>query len=254
MKQTVLVIAAHPDDEVLGCGGTIARHVAEGDEVHVVILAEGATSRDVTRNPEARTQELGELAQAAHKAKDILGVSSLHLHQFPDNRMDGVDLLDVIKCVEEHIGRVVPSVVYTHHAGDLNMDHQVTHKAVVTACRPQPGHAVNTVLFFEVPSSTEWQTPGSGAAFTPNWFVDISETLKQKKEALEAYADEMRSWPHARSTEAVEHLARWRGASVGTEAAEGFVLGRFMKVQGARGKVQGARDKAVNRWLENGKL
>jgi len=232
MKQTILVIAAHPDDEILGCGGTIARHVAEGDEVHVVILAEGATSRDATRNSKAREQELSDLAQAAHKAKDILGVSSLHLHRFPDNRMDGVELLDVIKVIEGHIWHLRPAIVYTHHAGDLNIDHQITHRAVVTACRPQTGQKVNTLLFFEVPSSTEWQISGSGATFTPNWFVDISEALQQKEEALAAYAGEMRPWPHARSIEAVEHLARWRGATVGAEAAEGFVLGRQIWCKG----------------------
>lgn len=226
MKQTVLVTAAHPDDEVLGCGGTIARHVAEGDEVHVLILAEGATSRDESRNPEARTQELTELAQAAHKAKDILGVSSLHLHQFPDNRMDGVDLLDVIKVVEERIQQLRPTVVYTHHSGDLNIDHQITHKAVTTACRPAPGQTVQTLLFFEVPSSTEWQTPDKCSAFVPNWYVDISNIQDRKREALFAYSAEMRPWPHARSVEAVEHLVRWRGSSIGVEAAEGFMLGR----------------------------
>jgi LmbE family N-acetylglucosaminyl deacetylase len=226
MKQTVLVIAAHPDDEVLGCGGTIVRHVAESDEVHVLILAEGATSRDKARNPEAREDELSGLAQAAYRAGDILGISSLHMHQFPDNRMDGVELLDVVKCVEEHFERVCPTIVYTHHYGDLNIDHQITHKAVITACRPAPGQTVQTLLFFEVPSSTEWQIPDKCATFAPNWYIDISNTLDRKREALFAYSAEMRPWPHARSIEAVEHLARWRGANIGVEAAEGFVLGR----------------------------
>ncbi|WP_321417463.1 PIG-L deacetylase family protein [uncultured Desulfobacter sp.] len=228
MQQTILVIAAHPDDEVLGCGGTIARHVADGDRVHVVILAEGATSRDATRNTDVREQELTTLAQAADNANDILGVTSLHLHQFPDNRMDGVELLDVIKVVEEHIKNVRPTIVYTHYDGDLNIDHQVVHRAVVTACRPQPGQTVLTLLFFEVPSSTEWRTPGSNPVFAPNWFVDITKTLECKKDALAAYAVEMRSWPHSRSIKAVEYLSGWRGASVGIEAAEGFLLGRRM--------------------------
>jgi LmbE family N-acetylglucosaminyl deacetylase len=228
-NQTVLVIAAHPDDEILGCGGTMARHINQGDAVHVVILAEGATSRDAARSRKSREQELNNLAEAAQKAGDTLGISSLHLHQFPDNRMDGVDLLDVVKCVEEHIGHFRPNVVYTHHAGDVNVDHQVIHKAVVTACRPQPGHPVKTLLFFEVPSSTEWQIPGNGASFLPNWFVDISDFLDKKMEALDAYCCEMRPWPHARSIEAVEYLARWRGASVGVEAAEGFMLGRMVR-------------------------
>jgi len=226
MKQSILVIAAHPDDEVLGCGGTIARHVREGDKVHVVILAEGVTSRDQSRCCQERHQALSKLAEAAHKAKDLLGITSLHLHQFPDNRMDGVDLLDVIKCVEEHILRVSPGIVYTHHSGDLNIDHQVVHRSVVTACRPQPDQCVHTLLFFEVASSTEWQTSSSAPAFVPNWFVNISDTVEAKIEALSAYDIEMRAWPHARSVEAIKSLAKWRGACAGLEAAEGFVVGR----------------------------
>jgi len=222
----VLVIAAHPDDEVLGCGATIARHVHLGDEVHVVILAEGATSRQEKRDRCQRLSELSQLAEAAHKAKEILGVKTLNLHDFPDNRMDSVDLLDVVKTVEAHIDSIKPDVVYTHHAGDLNIDHRRTHDAVVTACRPQPQQPVSTILFFEVLSSTEWQTPGSAPPFMPNWFVDVSATLNFKLKALQAYESEMRLWPHIRSIEAVKYLARWRGASIGVEAAEAFVVGR----------------------------
>jgi len=224
--ENILVIAAHPDDEVLGCGAAIARHAERGDTVHVVIMAEGATSRDQKRDREERRGELSELASAAHEAKEILGVSTLVLHDFPDNRMDSVDLLDVVKVVEHHIARVRPSLVYTHHAGDVNIDHRRVHEAVITACRPQPLHPVKTLLFFEVQSSTEWQTPGSAPPFAPNWFVDVSTTLDAKLKALQAYEAEMRPWPHSRSWEAVEHLARWRGASLGVAAAEAFVVGR----------------------------
>jgi len=221
-----LFIAAHPDDEVLGCGGTIVKHVQNGDEVHVVILAEGVTSRDKVRERESRAGELSQLAQAAHEAGRILGVQSVELHDFPDNRMDSVDLLDVVKVVETAIDRYKPDMVYTHHAGDVNIDHRIVHQAVVAACRPLPGQCVKTLLFFEVPSSSEWQTPSSAPAFFPNYFVDISDCLNKKLQALEAYRSEMRPWPHPRSLEAVEHLAHWRGATVGVEAAEGFVLGR----------------------------
>jgi len=224
--KTVLVIAAHPDDEVLGCGGTIAKHVASGDEVHVTILAEGATSRDERRDREKRTSELSGLADAAHKANDLLGVRMLTMYDFPDNRMDSVDLLDIVKVVESQISRIHPDIIYTHHAGDVNIDHQRIHEAVVTACRPLPQQYVKTLLFFEIPSSTEWQITGSAPPFLPNWFVNVEQTLEKKIEALKLYAPEMRAWPHARSLKAVEYLARWRGASVGCEAAEAFVLGR----------------------------
>ena len=222
----ILIIAAHPDDEVLGCGGTIAKHVQNGDEVHVVILAEGVTSRDKVRERESRAGELSQLAQVAQEVGRILGVQSVELHDFPDNRMDSVDLLDVVKVVETFIGKYKPDMVYTHHSGDVNIDHRIVHQAVVTACRPLPGQCVKTLLFFEVPSSSEWQTFGSAPAFLPNYFVDISDCLNKKLQALEAYGSEMRPWPHSRSLAAVEHLARWRGATVGVEAAEGFVLGR----------------------------
>jgi LmbE family N-acetylglucosaminyl deacetylase len=222
----VLVIAAHPDDEVLGCGGTISRHAAVGDEVHVVILAEGVTSRDKIRERSRRSTELSILAEAAHAASKILGACSLTLHDLPDNRLDAIDLLDVVKLVENHLQTVTPDIVYTHHAGDLNIDHRRVHDAVITACRPLPGHTVKTLLFFEVPSSTEWQTPGSAPSFSPDWFIDVSKTLSTKLQALRAYQAEMKPWPHPRSLEAVEHLARWRGASVGATAAEAYVLGR----------------------------
>jgi LmbE family N-acetylglucosaminyl deacetylase len=224
----VLVVAAHPDDEVLGCGGTMARHAAAGDEVRVLILAEGATSRRAKREPARDRDALAGLGRAAMLAAKRLGIAHTELEKFPDNRMDGVDLLDVVKAIESRVAKFRPEVVYTHHAADLNVDHRVAHQAVLTACRPLPGATVARILCFEVPSSTEWQSP-AGGHFAPDWFVDISRTLQAKIKALQAYAGEMRPWPHARSLRAVEHLARWRGASAGLEAAEAFVLARAIE-------------------------
>jgi len=226
-KRSVLVIAAHPDDEVLGCGGTIARHAQAGDEVHVVILAEGLTSRGSSRTDRhCYDDSLSLLAQSAEHASRVLGVASLNLYHFPDNRMDSIDRLEVVKMVETVVSQRQPEIVYTHHAGDVNIDHRVVHDAVVTACRPIPGRGIKTLLFFEIASSTEWQAPGLAPAFSPNWFIDISAALEKKMEALHAYHSEMRAWPHSRSIRAIEHLARWRGASAGMEAAEAFMLGR----------------------------
>jgi N-acetylglucosamine malate deacetylase 1 len=225
-QETVLVVAAHPDDEILGCGGTIAQHIRDGDEVYVLIMAEGVTSRDQQRDRSAHISELSDLAQAAHTANRILGTTSLTLKNLPDNRMDSLDRLDVIKIVEEFIQSHTPTIIYTHHAGDVNIDHRRIHEAVITACRPIPGQQVSILLFFEIASSTEWQPPASATNFSPNWFVDISRTLDLKLEALRAYHTEIRPWPHARSVEALGHLARWRGAMVGVEAAEAFALGR----------------------------
>ena len=224
MADSVLVVAAHPDDEVLGCGGTIARHDDAGDQVQVLIVAEGATSRQQQRDRNQASDELSALAQAAQQAGVILGASGVELLDLPDNRLDSLDRLDLIKQIEVRIERHQPQVVYVHHAGDVNIDHRRLHEAVVTACRPTPGQPVRRLLSFEVASSTEWQPPGSAPAFHPNWFVDITAQWPRKREALEVYASEMRPWPHARSFQAVEHLARWRGAQVGVEAAEAFCL------------------------------
>ena len=216
MSKSILFVAAHPDDEVLGCGGTIARHADAGDQVQVLIVAEGATSRQLQRNRNQATGELSALAQAAQRAGAILGSQGVELLDLPDNRLDSLDRLDLIKQIEQRIARHQPQVVYVHHAGDVNVDHRLLHEAVVTACRPTPRQPVQRLLSFEVASSTEWQPPGSAPPFQPNWFVDISAQWPRKRE--------MRPWPHARSLEALEHLARWRGAQVGVEAAEAFCL------------------------------
>lgn len=221
----ILAIAAHPDDEVLGCGGTLARWAEEGHAVHVLLLADGESSRGAEQAaaPGAR---IAQRECAALRARDILGCRSLELLALPDNRLDGIPLLDVIRPIEAAIARLRPRTVLTHHAGDLNIDHRIVHAAVVTACRPQAGHPVEELLFFEIPSSTEWQTPGSAPPFQPNVFIDISRTAAKKRAALQAYADEMRDFPHPRSFAALDALAGWRGATAGVEAAEAFVLGR----------------------------
>lgn len=224
MHKSILILAAHPDDEVLGCGGTIAKLVDEGATVNVAFVADGVFSR--IGEESAKQQELTARRTAAQGACAILGVKSVSFGDFPDNRMDTIPLLDITQAVEALIAKHQPEMVFTHHAGDVNIDHRRLHEAVATACRPQQGHPVKTLLCFEVPSSTEWQLPGSAPAFMPNWFVDISTTLDRKLAALEAYADELRAWPHPRSRQGVEHLAHWRGATVGVDAAEAFILGR----------------------------
>lgn len=230
--KSVLVIAAHPDDEVLGCGGTIALHANNGDYVNVAILAEGLTSRKKVRNRDLFNEEFKILRNAAYSANEILGVKDVRLFDFPDNRMDSIDRLDVIKVVEDIINEIKPDIIYTHHIGDVNIDHTRIHEAVITAVRPIPGnHIVEELIFFETASSTEWMTPGTAPPFVPNYFVNIESTLHKKLEALRAYEYEMRDWPHARSIKALEHLAKWRGANIGVNAAEAFVIGRKIKMK-----------------------
>jgi N-acetylglucosamine malate deacetylase 1 len=235
----VAVVVAHADDEVLGCGGTLKRHTLSGDEVWTIILADGESSR--LDGDAAAKRTVGHLIekrkQATVNASSVLGIQHIETHDFPDNQMDTCPLLDIVKAIEGHFSSIAPHIVYTHHFGDVNVDHRIVHEAVITACRPMPSCAVEQLLFFETPSSTEWQAPHSGKAFLPNWFVDISETLPDKLAALKCYKDEMRAWPHARSYKAVEHLARWRGATVGCEAAEAFTLGRAIRVVGGARKL-----------------
>ena len=228
MSRSVLVVVAHPDDEVLGCGATIARHSANGDSVHVLIMAEGLTSRDSQRYRSKYESELETLKQTAEDAAKILGVTSLQTYDFPDNRMDSVDLLDVIKVIESALDQCNPEVVYTHYNGDLNIDHRIVHEAVVTACRPLPANKVRKLLFCEIPSSTEWQVSTAAPGFNPNWYVDVTATSEAKLKALALYESELKPWPHPRSIEAVKTLMKWRGASVGIEAAEAFVVGRVI--------------------------
>lgn len=226
MNKRVLVVAAHPDDEVLGVGGTIARHAANGDRVRILIMAEGLTSRDDVRDAAAHAAELAALHARAHEVARLLGAEDVTLFSFPDNRMDSVTLLDVVKKIEHVVDEFRPDTVYTHHAGDVNVDHQVTHEAVVTACRPLPGEPVRDIYFFETLSSTEWQMMTAERAFLPQVYVDIAPYMEKKLAALHLYECEMRPYPHSRSYEAVEQLAALRGFTVGRRCAEAFMLGR----------------------------
>ena len=217
----ILVVAAHPDDEVLGAGGTIARHAQNGDRVTIAILGEGITSRRLSRE-RADEKLLQSLGADARRAAKLVGCEDLRLFQLPDNRFDHVDHLDVVKVVEEVVDTTKPQIVYTHHHGDLNTDHVITARAVLTACRPLPGTQVRRILAFEVPSSTGWGFPEH--AFSPTVFVDISCTLDAKVEAMKAYCSEVRDHPHPRSPQALADRARAWGSQVGVPAAEPFVL------------------------------
>jgi N-acetylglucosamine malate deacetylase 1 len=216
----ILVVAAHPDDEALGCGGTLAKHANTGDEVHILFMTDGESARGLTVANAQRRKE------ASLAAAEILGAKSPTFFDFPDNEMDVVPRIRIAQAIEDEMASLAPDIVYTHHAHDLNIDHRITHEAVMIALRPQPHAPKPTILSFEVPSSTEWQTPGAITAFIPNWYVDISAFMPAKKAALMAYHKEMRAWPHPRSLKAVEHLAHWRGACVGVKAAEALSLAR----------------------------
>ncbi|MDC0311140.1 PIG-L family deacetylase [Akkermansiaceae bacterium] len=226
-KERVLVVAAHADDEALGCGGTIARHIAKGDSVHVIFLTDGVGSRN--EDCSGATDAVARVS-ASIAALAVLGVeeSNVTSFSFPDNALDSVPRLEVVKAIESVISQVQPEVVYTHHAGDLNVDHRYAYEATMTACRPQPGSSVKEIYSYEVPSSTGWLGVSYGCPFVPTRYISIGGFLKTKVEALEAYIEEMHPFPHARSFEAVKILAKHRGSQVGVPAAEAFVVERVI--------------------------
>jgi LmbE family N-acetylglucosaminyl deacetylase len=218
----VLIVAAHPDDEVLGCGGAIARHADRGDAVLIVFAADGETSRT------GGEKRLSGRRDCARKAADILKAREPLFFDFPDNRMDTVPLLDVVQQLEKVVADFQPTIAYTHHGCDLNVDHRVVHQATITALRPMPGRPTRGIFAFEVPSSTEWAV-APPSAFLPTRFVDISSVLDRKIAALKCYEVEMREFPHSRSIESLRALAAWRGASVGLTAAEAFLTLRWIE-------------------------
>jgi LmbE family N-acetylglucosaminyl deacetylase len=220
----VLVCAAHPDDEVLGCGGAIARHSKAGDDVFIVFVSDGVLSRP--KDADIAAAELHQRQAAARRAAHALGAREPVFLGFPDQRLDTLALLDVTQTLEGVLTDVQPNTIYTHHAGDLNSDHRIVTAAVLTATRPVPGQQVTAIFGYEVLSSTEWAFGSTVESFHPNHFVSIEATLADKMRALRCYEYEMREFPHARSYDAVEALAKVRGAAVGEIAAEAFTTMR----------------------------
>jgi N-acetylglucosamine malate deacetylase 1 len=217
----VLVFAAHPDDEVLGMGGTIALHADRGDTVTVVCLTDGSSTQ--YPGDEALRAQKAEEAQAAAA---ILGADYVHL-DLPDMRLDTLAHVEVNRIVEEHLRERAPEVVYTAHP-DVNLDHRTLFDSVSVATRPVPGQPVRRVLTYAPTSSTEW-TPAATNWFVPNWFVDVTTTFRRKVEAFECFKTEQRPYPHPRNARALEAHAQFYGATVGCEYAEPFVLVRGLE-------------------------
>lgn len=222
----ILIIAAHPDDEILGCGGTIARLVKEGYEAFTLLLGEGITSRDEKRDREKWGQEIDELKKQIHKTNEIIGVKEIFTYDFPDNRFDTVPFLDIVKVIEKIKKQVQPNIIFTHYKNDLNIDHQITYQAVLTASRPIKGESVKEIYSFEVLSSTEWNFPLN---FSPDVFFDISDTLDIKLNAMKEYRFELKEYPHPRSLKGIKLNAEMWGMKMGLEYAEGFKCIRCIK-------------------------
>lgn len=225
----ILVVAAHPDDELLGVGGTIAKHVEAGDTVYALILGEGQTSR-FDRREDAGTQIVEELHGNTLEADRQVGIKETYFENFPDNRFDSVALLDIVKAVEKRVRELQPEIIYTHHRGDLNVDHQMTYKAVLTATRPMEDCPVKEIYAFETVSSTEWNFAYGDDQFAPNLFVRLTEEQFQKKlDGMEKYETELCDYPHPRSLEMLRAVAKRWGGVVGAEYVEAFETVRIVR-------------------------
>jgi LmbE family N-acetylglucosaminyl deacetylase len=228
----ILTVAAHPDDETLGAGATMARFASASHEVHVCILTDGVT---------ARHHHVDQQQKCAMRACEVLGVSNVMFCGLPDQRLDSLPLLDVITPIEKFVGQIQPDLVLTHFSQDANQDHRVVFQATLVATRPTADTSVSTVLCYETASSTEWAPPFPGSVFSPNLFVDISTTLPTKLDALREYehtfAGEMQPFPHPRSYEALEAISRRHGATAGVGAAEAFMLVRHIRREWQDGHV-----------------
>ena len=224
-----MVVVAHPDDEILGVGGTINKLVNNlSAEIKVLILGEGITSRDNDDENQIENK-LTIHQQNILDAKFFLGYQSLSTHKLPDNRFDSVPLLDIIKIVENEKKVFNPEVVFTHHSGDLNIDHRITFQSVLTAFRPIKNENTKMIITFETLSGTEWTSPTDSDNFNPNLFIQLDNfNMQNKLDAMECYVYEKRNFPHPRSSKSIKNKAITRGVSVGYEYAEAFQIIRLI--------------------------
>jgi LmbE family N-acetylglucosaminyl deacetylase len=227
-NKRILLLVAHPDDELLGLGATMHKLIHEqGCTVHVVILGEGITSRADSRDTQLWEKELATHRQNIKQAQSAIGYQSLSVYDFPDNRFDSVALLDIIKVIEKEKAAFNPAIIFTHHGGDVNVDHQRTFEAVITACRPMAHESVKTIITFETPSGTEWRASTDPRHFVPNLFFNVSKSnVDAKIKGMESYEFEKRPYPHPRSPKALTIQAQRWGVSVGCEYAEAFCVVR----------------------------
>ena len=221
-----MVVVAHPDDELLGLGATMNRLIKEFNvKSHVVILGEGITSRAEQHDAKRWQNELDIHHGNIKSAQKEIGYHSVTPYGFPDNRFDTVSLLDIIKIIEKEKSSFKPEVIFTHHGGDVNIDHQRTFEAVITACRPMQDEKVKTIITFETPSGTEWRAPSDPRQFLPNLFIEVNEdNIGAKIRGMESYEFEKRSYPHPRSPEALKIQAQRWGVAMGLKYAEAFQL------------------------------
>ncbi|NOX15370.1 MAG: PIG-L family deacetylase [Epsilonproteobacteria bacterium] len=220
MNKKILIVAAHPDDEVLGCFGTVARLIKEGYEAYTLILGEGKTSRGEGE------KEIALLQKEIKKANEYIGIKKVFTEKFPDNSFDSIPLLDIVKKIVQTKEKIKPDIIFTHYKNDLNIDHQITYKAVITATRPMKDECVKEIYSFEILSSTEWNYPLS---FSPDVFFDITDTIDLKIAAIKKYKSELCKYPHPRSLKGIRLNAQYHGIRVGKKYIEAFKSVRIIK-------------------------
>ena len=227
-NERILVIAAHPDDEVLGLGGTIAKYTVQGAEVAVLIITDGSTSqyRDDPKLQDILNAKKLETANCAA----VLGVKHIFYGGLLDMKLDVTPHIEINQVIEKVIDNFQPNIVFTHFFGDINKDHQRVSESTLVACRPTAEQCVKKVFLYSVPSSTEWNIQVTSTVFTPNWYVDISGEFAEKKyKAMECYKTELREFPHPRSIQYLRIADMAEGNRIGLLAAESFILVRSVK-------------------------
>lgn len=228
----ILVVSAHPDDEIIGMGGTL-KNLSQNSKINIIFLADGITARKAAGHVNKTNYEITEeiknkmkkeikiRKKHAKNALKVLGVSNMKFLDMPDNELDTLPFLKIVKEVEKEIESFKPEIIFTHHHNDLNIDHRLAYEACITASRPIFGSSIKALISFEAISSTDWRKPYK---FNPNLFIDISNELKFKLKALKEYKNEIQKFPHPRSTEAIEANARRWGSLSGSKASEAFEI------------------------------
>ena len=224
MREVVLVVVAHSDDESISMAGTIVKHIKKGDKVFVISMTDGVGARD-----DANLNIIKQRKNASVTASKVLGFEWGDSYDFSDNVMDSYPLIEIVKAVEKAKYKYRPTLVYTHSGADLNVDHRVVANSVLTAFRPQPNELCKELRLFEVASATDYGNSAITGSFSPNLFIDISNEWPTKVKALKAYMEEMREYPHSRSIQGIKNLANLRGNQVGYDFAEAFEVIRKLE-------------------------